>query len=143
MALRSWRSAIIGGCALMISGCAHYNVAGQFEDTGTPFYGTVKVVGTGSGTINVSTADGRITCQGSSSVTKRPSLYATTGAQGRAEAQCSDGTTFKVDFIQSTSSGGHGQGISSTGGVVKLFFDTSETVVKNTLEQNRLDHLVK
>ncbi|MCW8914883.1 MAG: hypothetical protein OQK24_03400 [Magnetovibrio sp.] len=142
MVMKIWKLGLVGACVLSLSACASYNVAGQFEDTGTTFYGTVSVFGTSSGSINVVTADGRVTCQGRSMVTKRPSLT-TMGAQGSAEAQCSDGTSFKVDFVQGSSSGGHGQGISSTGGVVQLFFDTSKTVVKSMLEQQQLDLMVR
>lgn len=126
-----------------LGGCAQYNVAGQFEDTGQAFYGTVSVFGSGSGSIAVASADGALTCTGHSALTERPSFSDTAGAKGVATAQCTDGTSFKVDFIQTTSSGGYGQGISSTGSVVKLFFDTSKAVAEGKLDHTRLDQLVK
>ena len=128
---------------IALSGCAQYNVAGQFEDTGKDFYGSVTVLGSGSGSISVASLDGLISCTGSSRLTERPTLRDTSGAKGVATAQCSDGTSFKVDFIQTTSSGGYGQGISSTGSVVKLYFDTSKAVAKGKLDHTRLNQLVK
>ena len=136
--------AVVSAVGLVgLCGCAQYNVAGQFEDTGTAFYGSVTVLGSGSGTISVASMDGAISCTGSSSLTERPTFRDTSGAKGVATAQCSDGTSFKVDFIQTTSSGGYGQGISSTGSVVKLYFDTSKAVAKGKLDHARLDQLVK
>lgn len=128
--------------ALGLSGCAIYNVAGTFEDTGQAFYGTVTV-SMDQGSVNVVSADGKVSCDGTSTVTKRPSYYANVGGQGRAEATCTDGRTFKVDFIQTTPSGGHGKGIDSNGSIVNLYFDKSAEVLRSRMAVEKLDRLVK
>jgi len=126
-----------------LAGCAQYNVAGQFENDGQPFVGTVKVSVGNAGTIDISSLDGRFHCSGTSQVTKQPSGYTAIGAQGRAEATCNDGRAFKVDFIQSTESGGSGQGIDSNGNIVSLFFDESAGLAQSMLKQQRLNSLIK
>jgi len=126
----------------LLGGCAQYNIAGQFEDTGEVFTGNV-IVSFDQGSIDVATEDGSVTCSGSSTITSRPSLYTDIGGQGTADALCSDGRTFKVDFIQTTSDGGHGQGIDSTGNVISLFFDKSVDTAKTRLKQKQLDALVQ
>ncbi len=130
----------LGG--LILGGCANYNIAGQFEDTGQVFIGNV-IVSFDQGSINVATEDGSVTCSGSSRITSRPSLHTDIGGQGTANAKCSDGRTFKVDFIQTTSGGGHGQGIDNLGNVVTLFFDKSVDTARSRLKQKQLDALVQ
>lgn len=129
--------------AWIISGCALYSVAGQFEESGVMFYGNVAVSPVDIGTLEVSTADGLITCSGRTQVTKRGSMMSNVGAQGRASATCSDGRTFKIDFIQTSESGGHGQGIDDGGSIVKIFFDSSSSAVRARLDQDRLNTLVQ
>lgn len=138
-------AALVAGLVgtLALSGCISYRIAGQFEQSGTPFYGTVSVSMGGTGKIDVATLDGKVTCAGTSTVTKRPSLYSTVGGQGTATATCSDGTSFKIDFIQVRESGGHGQGIDSDGKIVKIFFDTSESRAKSNMQKYKIDSLVK
>ncbi|MGB0670836.1 MAG: hypothetical protein ACPGNT_05020 [Rhodospirillales bacterium] len=137
--LRRW----VGLAALAaLVGCAHYNVAGKFEDTGQIFTGTVSVVIGDSGTVNVATLDGSVTCTGNSQVTKRPSGFTTIGGQGRASVTCNDGRTFKVDFIQTSESGGHGKGLDNQGNIVMMFFDTSEEGARSRLEVQHLNSLV-
>lgn len=126
-----------------LSGCALYSVAGQFEDTGQDFYGNVMVSPVDIGTLDVTTADGKIVCSGSTQVTRRGSLMSNVGAQGHASATCNDGRTFKIDFIQASESGGHGQGIDDRGNIVKVFFDMSSSAVRARLDQNRLNDLVQ
>lgn len=125
-----------------LGGCAVYNVAGTFEDTGEAFYGTVTVA-IDQGSVNVVSADGKVSCDGTSMVTKRPSYNTNVGGQGRAEAKCTDGRTFKVDFIQTSTSGGHGKGIDSNGGIVNLYFDMSAEALRAKMAVDKLDRLVK
>jgi len=120
-----------------------YSVAGQFEDTGMAFYGRVTVSPVDIGMLEVKTADGSITCSGTSRVTERGSLTSNVGAQGSATATCSDGRTFKVDFMQTTEGGGHGQGIDNRGQIVKVFFDMSATSARARLDRQRLNGLVQ
>jgi len=134
---------ILSVCALGLASCAKYNVAGQFEDGGQSFFGTVSVSVGQSGTIDISSLDGLVHCTGTSQVTKMPSGYTSIGAQGSANATCNDGRTFKVDFIQSTDSGGSGQGIDSNGGIVQLFFDKSDGMARTMLDQQRLNSLIQ
>jgi len=134
---------IVAVSALALAGCSKYNVAGQFENGGQPFTGKVIVSMANSGTITVSSLDGRLQCTGTSQVTKQPSGYTGIGAQGRAEATCNDGRTFKIDFIQSTDSGGSGQGIDSNGNIVQMYFDKSEGMARSRLDQQRLNSLIQ
>jgi len=137
------RSMTVAIAGAVLGGCAMYSVAGQFEGGGESFFGHVAVLPLDMGTLDVATADGTVTCSGTTQVTKRPSLLSVTGAQGRAEATCSDGRTFKLDFVQTSESGGHGQGIDNTGSIVQVFFDMSSTAVKARLDQAHLDALVQ
>lgn len=134
--------AIVALSMLGLAGCAQYNVAGQFEGGGQAFVGTVSVA-MQTGSIEVSSLDGRLQCSGSSEVTKMPSGYTTLGAQGRATATCNDGRTFKVDFIQSNETGGSGQGIDSEGNIVTMFFDSSASMARTKLDQQRLNSLIQ
>lgn len=133
----------VGVSAAVCGGCAVYTVAGQFEGSGRAFLGEVTVSVTDSGTLKVQSEDGLLQCTGDTQVTKRGSLMSNVGAQGRGQATCNDGRTFKVDFVQTSESGGHGQGIDSQGNIVVLFFDTSETAARARLDQARLDALVQ
>ncbi|CCQ72267.1 protein of unknown function [Magnetospira sp. QH-2] len=126
----------------MLSGCLKYHIGGEFESTGQQFFGSVTVT-MDHGSIDVATADGSVTCSGSSGVTSRPSLYVNTGATGEAEATCSDGRTFKVDFVQTSEAGGHGQGIDNEGNVVWVIFSRSANSVESKVRQRQLDKLVK
>lgn len=139
----SIRASMLAGALLTLNGCAMYSVAGQFENGGDPFFGHVAVLPGDMGTLDVSTADGTLKCTGSTQVTKRPSLLSVTGAQGRAEATCTDGRTFKLDFIQTSESGGHGQGIDNQGNIVQVYFNTSSSAVRARLDQARIDALVR
>jgi|GEM_PF-1687196 len=131
------------GAVMTLSGCAMYSVAGQFENGGDPFFGHVAVLPGDMGTLDVSTLDGKVKCSGSTQVTKRPSLLSVIGAQGRAEATCTDGRSFKLDFVQTSESGGNGQGIDSQGNIVQVYFDTSSSAVRARLDQARIDALVQ
>jgi len=134
---------IIAFSTLSLAACAEYNVAGQFENGGQPFVGNVVVSWANSGTININSLDGRIQCTGTSHVTKQPSGYTGMGAQGYATALCNDGRTFKIDFIQSSDSGGHGQGIDSNGNIVQMYFDKSKSMALSKMDQQRLNALIK
>lgn len=127
----------------LLSGCASYQIAGEFEGTGQIFSGNVVVMPMDIGTINIKTADGAVTCSGTSQVTSRPSLYTLIGAQGSATADCSDGRTFKVDFIQTTENGGNGRGIDNQGNIVQLFFNMSGSAARSQLKIKQLDALVQ
>jgi len=137
------RGAVLVGALMMLSGCAMYSVAGQFENGGQAFFGHVAVLPGDMGTLDVTTVDGKIKCTGNTQVTKRPSLLSVTGAQGRADATCTDGRTFKLDFVQTSESGGHGQGIDNQGNILQVYFDTSSTAVRARLDQARIDALVR
>jgi len=139
----AWPAASILGAGMLLCSCAMYSVAGQFENGGGAFFGHVAVLPLDMGTLDVETADGTIKCSGSTQVTKRPSLVSIIGAQGRAEAACNDGRTFKLDFVQTTESGGHGQGIDNLGNIVQVYFDMSGPAVRARLDQARLDALVQ
>lgn len=129
---------------IFLSACTQsYSVFGQFEGSGDTFFGTVSAGMSQSGTINVSTRDGSVKCTGTSEVMKLPSGYSSIGAQGRAMATCSDGRSFKVDFIQNTESGGRGQGIDSRGEIVQIFFDLSDGLAQSMLNQHLLNTLIK
>lgn len=128
---------VLGGCSIT------YNIAGEFEGGGQAFYGTVSVMIGDTGTIEVATLDGSLTCKGTSQVTKRPSEFTLVGVQGTATAKCNDGRTFKIDFIQTGESGGHGRGLDSQGKIVKLFFDKSEMAARSRMKINRLDAIIK
>jgi len=130
--------------ALTLSGCVSmYNVAGQFEDNGQPFFGTVTVFPTESGTLSITSQDGQIHCSGSSQVTKMSSSFSLIGTQGRATALCNDGRTFKIDFIQTSETGGHGQGIDTKGTIIQLYFDESEGLARSQLDQHRINALIQ
>lgn len=120
-----------------------YGVAGLFEAGGAPFFGTVSVGVSQGGTIEVITADGRVRCSGASKVTKLPLGYSYIGAQGSASATCNDGSSFKIDFIQNTETGGRGQGIDDQGNIVQIYFDLSDGMARSMLDQHRLDVLVQ
>lgn len=120
-----------------------YSVAGQFEDSGQTFFGNVTVSPVDIGLLEVATPDGLVTCSGDTRVTKRGSLMSNVGAQGHAIATCNNGRSFKIDFIQTSESGGHGQGIDDHGHIVKIYFDMSSSVVRGRLDQDRLDTLVQ
>lgn len=130
---------------LSLAGCSvTYGVAGVFENSGQAFTGTVSLVAGGqTGTINLSSLDGLVQCTGESQVTKMPSGYTTIGAQGRAAATCNDGRTFKVDFTQSSESGGNGQGIDSNGDIVKIYFDKTPGLARSRMDQQRLNSLIQ
>ncbi|MBL4692434.1 MAG: hypothetical protein JKY92_03800 [Magnetovibrio sp.] len=136
---------ILALMALSLTGCsAKYDVAGLFESSGQAFVGNVAVSSMGqSGTIDVSSLDGTVQCTGTSEVTKMPSGYSLIGAQGRASATCNDGRTFKIDFTQSTETGGNGQGIDSNGGIMTLYFDSTSGLARSHLNQQRLNSLVQ
>lgn len=129
---------------LVLGACTNtYHISGMFEGTTQVFHGTVSVGLGQGGTLDVSTTDGAVRCTGTSEVTQLPSGYSTIGAQGRANATCSDGRSFKVDFVQTRSSGGHGQGIDSAGRIVQLYFDMSEGAVQSLMERHQLGNLVQ
>lgn len=135
--------AIVALAALGLTGCIQYQVAGLFEGDGRVFVGTVTVSMGHGGSIDVTSLDGSLHCKGSSQVTKKPSGSSGVGAQGHAEATCNDGTSFKIDFFQSSETGGSGQGIDSNGDIVTLFFDTSEGTVRTRMDQQRLNSLIQ
>lgn len=136
----AFAAAMAGG----VAGCTEtYAVAGLFEMGGQAFYGTVNVGMSQSGTIDVASADGRVTCTGESKVTQLPSGFSYIGAQGSAQALCNDGRSFKVDFIQTTETGGRGQGIDSQGNIVQLYYDMSGGLARSMLDQHRLNALVQ
>ena len=136
--------AIISISALALSGCmSTYTVAGQFEGSGQAFFGTVTVGMGQSGALDVSSADGRVKCTGASQVMKIPSGFSLVGGQGAATATCTDGRTFKVDFVQTSESGGHGQGIDDRGSVVQIYFDTSDGLARSQLDQHRINTLIQ
>jgi hypothetical protein len=84
-----------------------------------------------------------VQCTGASKVTQLPSGFSYIGAQGSATATCNDGRTFKIDFIQTTESGGRGQGIDDRGNVVQIYFNQSEGLARSMLDQHRLNALVQ
>lgn len=129
--------------ALLLASCASYSVAGYFEDSRQLFRGNVLVSLTDAGTIDVVTEDGMVTCKGTSQVTKRPSGFTTVGARGSATAKCSDGRSFKADFLQTTESGGQGRGIDDQGRVVKLYFSTSADVAESLTREEMLRSLMR
>lgn len=133
----------VGVSVLGLASCAAYNVVGTFEESGKEFIGNVTVSVGDIGWVKVETLDGSVKCSGTSVVTKRPSGYTLVGAQGRATAECSDGTTFKVDFLQTSHSGGHGKGIDSNGNIVSLYFDRSSDVLVERMRVQKLDRLVQ
>jgi len=137
------RLCVGAGACWLLSGCALYSVAGQFEGSGEVFYGNVAVSPIDIGRLDVTTVDNRVSCSGSTQVTRRGSLMSNVGAQGRATATCNDGRTFKIDFIQTAESGGHGQGIDDRGNIVRVFFDMSSSTVRAKLDQSRIDALVR
>jgi len=127
-----------------LAGCMNtYNVAGQFEGNGQVFFGTVTVGMGQSGTLQVSSADGLVQCTGTSQVTKVPSGFSLVGGQGNATAACNDGRTFKVDFVQTLETGGHGQGIDDGGSVVQIYFDNSDGLARSMLDQHRINNLIQ
>ncbi len=134
---------LVAGLPAALSGCAQYSVAGQFEDTGELFFGAAAVSLTDAGTLEIATANGRTTCTGATRVSTRAALTSNSGIHGSANARCNDGRTFKVDFIQTSHSGGHGQGIDDRGNVVRIFFDTSSDAVRARLDKSRLDNLIR
>lgn len=135
---------IIAVSVLALTGCMNsYTVAGLFEGSGQAFFGTVTVGMGQSGTLDVSSVDGRVRCTGTSQITKVPSGYSLVGGQGRATATCTDGRAFKVDFIQTSESGGHGQGIDGGGSIVQIYFDTSDGLARSTLDQHRINTLIQ
>lgn len=136
--------AIISISVLALSGCmSSYTVAGKFESSGQAFFGTVSVGMGQSGSLDVSSADGRLRCTGASRVTKVPSGLSLVGGQGSATATCTDGSTFKIDFVQTSESGGHGQGIDDRGAVVQIYFDTSAGLARSQLDQHRINTLIQ
>lgn len=136
------RFGIVSGL-VVLGGCAQYHIAGHFEDTRQQFAGNVTVAIGDSGTLEAKTKDGKVTCKGTTQVTKRPSGYTKIGARGAATAKCSDGRTFKIDFIQTQESGGHGQGLDSNGRIVQVFFDMSQDAADARLRKRLLDKLVQ
>lgn len=131
----------LSGVAVQLAGCATYSVAGHFENGGQAFLGKVSV-SLDTGKLDVTSLDGSLTCSGTTHVVQQ-AFMSEVGAQGRAEATCSDGRTFKLDFIQTSTMGGSGQGIDSLGNIVQVFFDTSPVVVRTRLDQALLDDLVR
>ncbi|MFC1673297.1 hypothetical protein ACFL12_03995 [Pseudomonadota bacterium] len=135
---------LVVGAALILGACTNtYHISGMFEGSTQVFQGTVSVGLGQSGSLDVSSVDGAVQCTGTSEVTQLPSGYSTIGAQGIAEATCTDGRSFKVDFVQTRSSGGHGQGIDNAGRIVQLYFDMSEGTVQSMLERHQLNTLVQ
>lgn len=128
----------------VLAGCTEtYAVAGLFEAGHDPFFGSVSVGMGQAGTLEVASQSGRVQCTGASKVMQLPSGYSGIGAQGSATATCNDGRTFKVDFIQTTESGGRGQGIDDQGNVIRIYFDLSEGLARSMLDQHRLNALVQ
>jgi len=120
-----------------------YSVGGYFEDTNQEFAGTVVVVPFDIGTFNVATLDGTTVCSGNSHGTDRPSSFSLIGAKGYANATCTDGRTFKVDFLQTTETGGHGRGIDNQGNIVRLYFNTSSDLAASQTRREMLQKLMK
>ena len=144
MRARRWMGVVLVlGAQVALGGCAQYAVAGRFEGAVQPFYGRVVASLMDSGTLKVSSADGTLTCRGTTRVTQRPSMTSNIGTQGSASAACSDGRTFKVDFVQTSETGGRGQGIDDRGNIVTLFYDSSKSAAHARLDQDRLDALVQ
>ncbi|GAB6052774.1 hypothetical protein JCM17960_15940 [Magnetospira thiophila] len=141
--MRKWLGFIGGFFAVtLVTGCVKYHVGGEFVGSGQTFFGSV-IVSFDRGSIDVASADGSVTCEGSSKVISRPSLFVDTGGAGEASATCSDGRTIKVDFIQTSETGGHGQGIDSDGKEIWLVYSTSEKTIASKVRQRQLDNLVK
>ena len=132
-------------CGLVVlAGCSQsYAVAGLFEGGGPIFHGTVSVSMGQSGSLEIHSPDGRIHCTGESHIGKLPSGYSVIGAQGSATATCNDGRRFKIDFIQSSTTGGRGQGIDDRGNIVQIYFDRSDGLARSLLDQHRLNALVQ
>lgn len=125
-----------------VSACASYRIGATFEDGGRPYFGEVSVMMGGGGTVDLQSEDGRNICKGATQIVERP--YGTTiGARGHAEGKCTDGRTFKVDFVQTRSRGGSGRGIASDGSIVKVYFDASGDVVRSQMKLDHLNSLVK
>ena len=131
------RFSVVLVVTILLSGCAYYKVGAVFEEGGQPFYGSATVPVGGFGTMEAVSEDGTVKCTGKTAVTKRP-VFAKTGAQGYAEGTCDDGRTFKIDFIQTTESGGYGTGLDGEGNIIRMQFDSSETLVRSRLRNERL-----
>lgn len=128
----------------LLAGCTEtYAVAGLFEVGNDPFFGSVSVGMGQSGTLEIASQSGRVQCTGGSKVMQLPSSYSYNGAQGNATAICNDGRSFKIDFIQTTESGGRGQGVDDQGNVILIYFDQSEGLARSMLDQHRLNALVQ
>lgn len=127
----------------LLSGCTTYKVGAMFEEGGQPYYGDVMVMIGDAGEITLTSEDGKIECKGATQVTQRPSMFTTLGGRGHAEGRCTDGRTFKVDFVQTRERGGNGRGITGDGKVVRVFFDTSMEVIRSEMKLDNLKNLVK
>lgn len=141
--MRIARVLALAGMPFLTACTESYVVAGLFEAGGEPFFGTVSVGVGQSGTLQVATRDGRVQCSGASKVTQLPSGFSYIGAQGSASATCNNGRSFKVDFIQTSESGGRGQGIDDAGHIVQIYFDMSDGFARSMLDQHRLNALVQ
>lgn len=128
---------------LIVSGCVSYKTGAIFEGGDQAYYGTVAVNWGDSGSIDLQSEDGMITCRGVSQVVEKPSFFTMIGGRGHAEGKCSDGRTFKVDFIQKTETGGDGRGIDSVGNIMTVVFDRSDKSVKTALRRRQIDALIK
>ena len=136
--------AVALACLPALAACTEtYAVAGLFEAGGEPFFGSVGVGMGQSGGIKVATRDGRVQCSGTSKVTQLPSGYSYIGAQGSATATCNNGRSFKIDFIQTSETGGRGHGIDDAGAIVQIYFDMSDGLARSMLDQHRLNALVQ
>lgn len=134
----------VAACLPAVTACTEtYAVAGLFEAGGEPFFGTVSVGVSQTGSIEVANRDGTVQCKGTSKVTQLPSGYSYIGAQGSATAICNTGRSFKIDFIQTSETGGRGQGIDDAGAIVQIYFDMSDGLARSMLDQHRLDALVQ
>ncbi len=128
---------------IVLTGCTTYRIGAVFEDGGQPYFGEAMVMIGDGGSLTLTSEDGTVECKGVTQATARPSMYSTVGGRGHAEGKCSDGRTFKVDFVQTRARGGSGRGIASDGSIVKVYFDASEDVVRSQLQLDRLNSLVK
>lgn len=113
---------IVGSCT------AKYKVVGGFDDYNEVFVGDVDHnLLTGTGRIVAVGKNSSIRCEGDSMVTYIPPLaIGCAGQRGKAPMRCSDGRRIDVDWIATSCTSGHGEGVDNRGATFKFVFGLNE-----------------